>query len=68
MNFDEEKYPTLPPYEHNESHENIHEERQRLISAVSELDKIKADMEARIRKEYEDKLRKEDEERKKKKN
>jgi len=70
MNFEEEKYPTLPSYDDHshsrDSHENIHEERQRLISAVSELDKIKAEMEARIRKEYEDKLKKEDEERKEK--
>lgn len=68
MNFEEEKYPTLPSYDDHsrDSHENIHEERQRLISAVSELDKLKSEMEARIRKEYEDKLRKEDEERKEK--
>ncbi len=71
MNYEEEKYPTLPPYENNEnSHNsnniNIYEERQRLMMAVSELDKIKAEMELRIRKEYEDKLLKEQEERKEK--
>lgn len=70
MNFEEEKYPTLPSYDDHshsrDSHENIHEERKRLISAVSELDKIKSEMEELIRQEYEDKLQKVEEERKEK--
>jgi hypothetical protein len=68
MNFEEEKYPTLPAYDSYDSSSTntVQEERESLVLAVRELEKIKSEMEARIRLEYEDKLRKETYDRKEK--